>query len=144
MHAPDIRNEFLFCSQSDQHSISGEDVRWGTAWKACSVSSQIFANVFPLFQVPGQISVFAPYEGPCYRCLFPEPPPADLSPNCTQAGVFGVLPGIIGTMQALEAIKLIAGVGESLDGRLLVLDGLRLQWRELRLRADPACPVCGR
>jgi adenylyltransferase/sulfurtransferase len=91
----------------------------------------------------GQISVFTGQPGgPCYRCLYPREGEEDL--RCSENGVVAPLVGIIGTMQALEAIKLIAGVGESLGGRLLVLDGLRMQWRELRLRADPACPVCGR
>ena len=91
----------------------------------------------------GQISAFTGQPGgPCYRCLYPHEGEEDL--RCSENGVVAPLVGVIGTMQALEAIKLIAGVGEPLVGRLLVLDGLRMQWRELRLRADPACPVCGR
>lgn len=90
----------------------------------------------------GQVAVFDGRTGPCYRCLFRQPPPPGLVPNCAEAGVLGVLPGIIGSMQAMEAIKLILGIGESLAGRLLVFEGLEMRWRELRLRKDPGCPVC--
>ena len=91
----------------------------------------------------GQVSVFAKRPGPCYRCLHPEPPPDGLIPNCAEAGVLGVLPGIIGTLQATEAIKLITGIGEPLVGRLLLYDALRMRFRELTLPRDPDCPVCG-
>src|SRR5436189_3015687 len=102
-------------------------------------------NVYgSVFRFEGQTTVFAPHlDGPCYRCLFPEPPPPDTVPNCAQAGVLGVLPGIIGMLQAIEAIKLIAGIGESLVGRLLHFDALKVKFRELNLRRDPKCPVCG-
>ena len=102
-------------------------------------------NVYgSVFRFEGQTTVFAPYlGGPCYRCLFPEPPPPDSVPNCAQAGVLGVLPGIIGTLQAVEAIKLIVGIGEPLIGRLLHFDALKVKFRELNLRRDPQCPVCG-
>ncbi len=97
-----------------------------------------------VFRFDGQTTVFAPHlGGPCYRCLFPEPPPAGTVPNCAEAGVLGVLPGIIGTMQAIEAIKLITGLGESLVGRLLHFDALKMKFREFNLRRDPQCPVCG-
>lgn len=97
-----------------------------------------------VFRFDGQTTVFAPHlGGPCYRCLFPEPPPAGTVPNCAEAGVLGVLPGIIGTMQAIEAIKLITGLGESLLGRLLHFDALKMKFREFKLRRDPECPVCG-
>ena len=97
-----------------------------------------------VFRFDGQTTVFAPHlGGPCYRCLFPEPPPAGTVPNCAEAGVLGVLPGIIGTMQAVEAIKLILGIGDSLVGRLLHFDALKMKFREFKLRRDPACPVCG-
>ncbi len=97
-----------------------------------------------VFRFEGQTTVFAPHlGGPCYRCLFPEPPPPDTVPNCAQAGVLGVLPGIIGMLQAIEAIKLIVGIGEPLIGRLLHFDALRAKFRELNLRRDPQCPVCG-
>jgi len=102
-------------------------------------------NVYgSVFRFEGQTTVFAPYlGGPCYRCLFPEPPPPDSVPNCAQAGVLGVLPGIIGTLQAVEAIKLIVGIGEPLIGRLLHFDALKVKFRELNLRRDQQCPVCG-
>ncbi len=97
-----------------------------------------------VFRFDGQASVFAPHlGGPCYRCLFPEPPPPGAAPSCAEAGVLGVLPGIIGTMQALEAIKLIIGVGETLIGRLLHFDASAMRFREFKVRRDPACPVCG-
>ena len=96
-----------------------------------------------IFRVEGQASVFAAPGGPCYRCLYPEPPPPGLVPSCAEGGVLGVLPGIIGTIQATEALKLLIGVGESLVGRLLILDALKLKFREVRLRPDPDCPVCG-
>src|SRR6184192_3426895 len=102
-------------------------------------------NVYgSVFRFEGQITVFAPHlGGPCYRCLFPEPPPAESVPNCAEAGVLGVLPGIIGTIQANEAIKLILGVGEPLLGRLLYFDALKMKFQEFNLRRDPQCPVCG-
>ena len=96
-----------------------------------------------IYRFDGQASVFHPPEGPCYRCLFPEPPPDALVPNCAQAGVLGVLPGLVGTIQAAEALKLILGRGRSLLGRLLLVDALDGQFREVRLRRDPACPACG-
>ncbi|HEX6937965.1 MAG TPA: molybdopterin-synthase adenylyltransferase MoeB [Longimicrobiales bacterium] len=96
-----------------------------------------------IFRFEGQVSVFAAEGGPCYRCLFREPPPPGLVPSCGEAGVLGVLPGIIGTLQALEAIKLIVGAGDPLVGRLLLFDALPLRWRELRIRKNPECPVCG-
>jgi sulfur-carrier protein adenylyltransferase/sulfurtransferase len=102
-------------------------------------------NVYgSVFRFEGQTTVFAPHlGGPCYRCLFPEPPPPDSVPNCAQAGVLGVLPGIIGMLQAIETIKLIVGIGEPLVGRLLHFDALKVKFRELNLRHDPECPVCG-
>src|SRR5213592_175088 len=102
-------------------------------------------NVYgSVFRFEGQTTVFAPQlGGPCYRCLFPEPPPPESVPNCAQAGVLGVLPGIIGMLQAIEAIKLIVGIGEPMVGRLLHFDALKVTFRELRLRRDPQCPVCG-
>jgi molybdopterin/thiamine biosynthesis adenylyltransferase/rhodanese-related sulfurtransferase len=96
-----------------------------------------------IFRFEGQASVFAAPGGPCYRCLHPEPPPPGLIPSCAEGGVLGVLPGIIGTIQATEAIKLILGIGEPLVGRFLVYDALRMRFRELRLPKDPECPVCG-
>jgi len=97
-----------------------------------------------VFRMEGQVTVFAPHlGGPCYRCLFPEPPPPGAVPNCAEAGVLGMLPGIIGTMQALEAIKLIIGLGETLLGRLLHFDASAMHFREFKVRRDPECPVCG-
>lgn len=101
-------------------------------------------NVYgSIFRFDGQASVFCQEDGPCYRCVYPEPPPPGLVPSCAEGGVLGVLPGIIGTIQATECIKLILGKGTSLAGRLLVLDAMKMHFRELRLRKDPACPVCG-
>lgn len=96
-----------------------------------------------IFRFEGQASVFAAKDGPCYRCLYPEPPPPGLVPSCAEGGVLGVLPGIIGTIQATEAIKLIIGKGEPLIGRFLIYDALRMRFRELKLQKDPDCPVCG-
>ena len=96
-----------------------------------------------IFRFEGQASVFATKNGPCYRCLYPEPPPPGLVPSCAEGGVLGVLPGIIGTIQATETIKLILGKGEPLIGRFLIYDALRMRFRELKLRKDPDCPVCG-
>lgn len=96
-----------------------------------------------IFRFEGQASVFATKGGPCYRCLYPEPPPPGLVPSCAEGGVLGVLPGIIGVIQATEAIKIILGVGEPLVGRFLIYDALRMRFRELKLRRDPECPVCG-
>lgn len=101
-------------------------------------------NVFAsISRFDGQASVFGVEGGPCYRCLFPEPPPAGLVPNCAEGGVLGVLPGLLGTIQATEAIKLLVGMGESLIGRLLLVDALRMEFRTLEIERDPACPVCG-
>lgn len=109
---------------------------------ACVLSSRplVYAAIF---RFEGQATVFAEPDGPCYRCLYPEPPPPGLVPTCAEAGVLGVLPGVLGSIQALEAIKLLAGIGESLKGRLLVFDALRLRFRELAVEKDPDCPVCG-
>jgi adenylyltransferase/sulfurtransferase len=96
-----------------------------------------------IFRFDGQVSVFAAPGGPCYRCLFAEPPPPDLVPNCAEAGVLGVLPGLVGSLQALEAIKWILGEGELLVGRLLLVDALRVRFRELAVARDPDCAVCG-
>jgi molybdopterin/thiamine biosynthesis adenylyltransferase/rhodanese-related sulfurtransferase len=101
-------------------------------------------NVYgSIFRFEGQASVFAMDDGPCYRCMFPEPPPPGLVPSCAEGGVLGVLPGLIGTIQATETIKLILGVGDSLVGRLLLVDALRMQFRTVKLRKDPDCPACG-
>jgi molybdopterin/thiamine biosynthesis adenylyltransferase/rhodanese-related sulfurtransferase/molybdopterin converting factor small subunit len=100
-------------------------------------------NVYgSIFRFEGQVSIFWGAQGPCYRCLFPEPPPPGLVPSCAEGGVLGVLPGIIGSLQANEVIKLIAGVGDPLIGRLVLFDALKMRFRELKLRKDPSCPVC--
>src|SRR5438876_6415666 len=101
-------------------------------------------NVYgSIFRFDGQASVFDASRGPCYRCLYPEPPPPHLVPSCAEGGVLGVLPGVIGTIQAIEAIKLIAGIGEPLIGRLLLFDALRMEFRRLKLKKDRNCAICG-
>jgi sulfur-carrier protein adenylyltransferase/sulfurtransferase len=96
-----------------------------------------------IYRFEGQVTVFKPNEGPCYRCLFPTPPPPELAPSCAEGGVLGVLPGIVGSLQASEALKLCLGIGESLAGRLLLFDALETEFHEVTLRRDPNCPVCG-
>jgi molybdopterin/thiamine biosynthesis adenylyltransferase/rhodanese-related sulfurtransferase len=96
-----------------------------------------------VYRFEGQVTVFKPNEGPCYRCLFPQPPPPELAPSCAEGGVLGVLPGIVGTLQANEALKLALGIGDSLIGRLLLFDALSAEFSEVSLRRDPDCPVCG-
>ena len=96
-----------------------------------------------IFRFEGQVTVFAPYEGPCYRCFVPQPPPAELAPSCSEAGVLGVLPGIVGSIQAIEAIKVLLGLGDPLVGRLLAYDALEESFRTFKLHRDPACPACG-
>ena len=101
-------------------------------------------NVYgSIFRFEGQASVFATEDGPCYRCLYPEPPPPGLVPSCAEGGVLGILPGLVGVIQATETIKLILGQGDSLAGRLLLVDALGMKFRELKLRKNPDCPVCG-
>jgi molybdopterin/thiamine biosynthesis adenylyltransferase/rhodanese-related sulfurtransferase len=95
-----------------------------------------------IFRFEGQATVFKPHDGPCYRCLLPEPPPAELAPSCAEAGVLGVLPGIIGSLQAVEAIKLVLGVGDDLSGRLLAYDSMDQTFRTFKVRRDPECPAC--
>lgn len=109
---------------------------------ACVLLSK--PNVYAsIFRFEGQASVFYARQGPCYRCVYPEPPPPGLVPSCAEGGVLGVLPGIMGCVQALETIKLILGKGDSLIGRLMLFDALGMKWRELKLRKNPECPVCG-
>jgi sulfur-carrier protein adenylyltransferase/sulfurtransferase len=96
-----------------------------------------------IFQFEGQVSVFTPHTGPCYRCLYPTPPPPGMVPSCSEVGVLGVLPGVIGVIQATETIKLLIGQGEPLVGRLLMYDALAMRFREIRIRRDPDCPLCG-
>jgi adenylyltransferase/sulfurtransferase len=109
---------------------------------ACVISGK--PNVYgSIFRFDGQVSIFATKGGPCYRCLYPEPPPPGLVPSCAEGGVLGVLPGIVGTIQAAEAIKLILGIGDSMVGRLLLFDALQMKFRMLKLQRDVNCPVCG-
>lgn len=96
-----------------------------------------------IYRFEGQCTVFMPGEGPCYRCLYPSPPPPDMAPSCQEAGVLGVLCGVVGSVQVNEAIKVLLGVGKPLVGRLLTYDALGMRWRELKLRRDPGCPTCG-
>ena len=96
-----------------------------------------------IFRFEGQVTVFKPHEGPCYRCLFPQPPPPELAPSCAEGGVLGVLPGVIGSLQANEALKLALGIGEPAIGRLLLFDALAARLDEVKVRRDPECPVCG-
>jgi sulfur-carrier protein adenylyltransferase/sulfurtransferase len=95
-----------------------------------------------VFRFEGQLTTFIPYEGPCYRCLYPTPPPPELAPGCSVAGVLGVVPGIMGLLQANEVLKVLLGIGETLAGRLLLFDALETEFTELKLRRDPKCPVC--
>jgi len=97
-----------------------------------------------IFRFDGQVTTFVPFQGPCYRCLYPEPPPAHLAPSCSEAGVLGILPGIIGVLQATEAVKLLLGLGNTLSGRLLQYDSLGMTFRTFKLRRDDACPGCGK
>ena len=109
---------------------------------ACVLSGK--PNVYAsIFRFEGQASVFATEQGPCYRCLYPEPPPPGLVPSCAEGGVLGILPGLLGVIQATEVIKLMLGSGEPLVGRLLLVDALGMRFRELRLRKNADCPVCG-
>jgi molybdopterin/thiamine biosynthesis adenylyltransferase len=96
-----------------------------------------------IYRFEGQVTVFKPNSGPCYRCLYPEPPPPGMSPNCQEGGVLGVLAGIIGNLQVVEVLKLILGIGEPLVGRLLIYDALKTEFRNLKLRKDASCPLCG-
>ncbi|MFM1801002.1 MAG: hypothetical protein RJA81_354 [Planctomycetota bacterium] len=101
-------------------------------------------NVYgSIFRFDGQATVFFPPEGPCYRCLYPEPPPAELVPNCAEGGVLGILPGIIGVIQATETVKVILGKGRTLQGRLMLYDALDMSFREMKVRKNPKCPICG-
>ena len=108
-----------------------------------SLSKRIPVVHGSIFRFEGQATVFNPYVGPCYRCMIPEPPPAELAPSCAEAGVLGVLPGIIGSIQAMETIKLLLGVGETLTGRLLAYDALEESFRTFKVNRDPECPACG-
>ena len=147
-----VSHEARFTSENAREIIASYDVvidgsdNFPTRYLSNDVC--VFArkpNIYgSVFRFEGQASVFAPHlGGPCYRCLFPEPPPPGAAPSCAEAGVLGVLPGIIGLIQATEALKLILGAGETLAGRLLHFDALKMKFREFTLRRDPQCPVCG-
>src|SRR5271156_4574536 len=110
---------------------------------ACVLSGNKPNAYASIYRFEGQASVFATQDGPCYRCLYPEPPPPGLVPSCAEGGVLGILPGLVGVIQATETIKLILGQGDSLVGRLLLVDALGMKFRELKLRKNPDCPVCG-
>jgi molybdopterin/thiamine biosynthesis adenylyltransferase len=97
-----------------------------------------------IYQFEGSVTVYKPHDGPCYRCQYPEPPPPELAPSCAEGGVLGVLPGVVGTLQATEAVKLVLGIGEPLVGRQLRYDALAMEFVELRMRRDPDCPVCSK
>jgi adenylyltransferase/sulfurtransferase len=96
-----------------------------------------------IFRFEGQVTIFKAVDGPCYRCLYPEPPPPGMVPNCQEGGVLGVLAGVIGNLQVVETLKLILGTGETLVGSLLIYDALKTEFRKLKLKKDPQCPVCG-
>src|SRR5438874_9071791 len=147
-----VQHECRFSSENAQETVASYDLvidgsdNFPTRYLSNDVC--VFArkpNIYgSVFRFEGQASVFAPHlGGPCYRCLFPEPPPPGAAPSCAEAGVLGVLPGIIGLIQATEALKLILGAGETLAGRLLHFDALKMKFREFQVRRDPACPVCG-
>ncbi len=145
-----VKHQIRLSSENALEVLSGYDVvidgtdNFPTRYlvnDACVLTGtpNIYGSVF---RWEGQVAVFATEGGPCYRCLFREPPPPGLVPNCADGGVLGVLPGIIGSMQAMETVKLLLGVGETLAGRLLIFDALEMSWREVRLRKNPECPVC--
>ncbi len=96
-----------------------------------------------VFRFEGQVTTFVPHDGPCYRCLYPEPPPAEFAPSCQEAGVLGVLPGVIGLLQATEVVKVLLGIGDPLKGRLMIFDALKMTFRELKVHRDPCCTLCG-
>jgi adenylyltransferase/sulfurtransferase len=151
-HLEVVAHDCRFTSENAQEVIAPYDViidgsdNFPTRYLSNDVC--VFArkpNIYgSVFRFEGQASIFAPHlGGPCYRCLFPEPPPPGAAPSCAEAGVLGVLPGIIGLVQATEALKLVVGEGESLVGRLMHFDALKMKFREFKLRRDPECPVCG-
>lgn len=151
---PDVRvdaHRVRFSARNARSLVSGYDVvldgtdNFGTRYL---INDAAFLEGVPfvhasVFRFEGQVTLFPGTSGPCYRCLFPNPPPPGSVPSCAEAGVLGVLPGVVGTLQATEAVKLVAGIGRSLSGRLLSYDALAMTLRELRYAADPACPLCG-
>ncbi len=147
----DLYDDFFTAANAHQISEPYDIIIDGTdnfPTRYCSNDVAVFQkkpNIYgSIFRFDGQCTVFAPHlGGPCYRCMFPEPPPPGMVPSCAEGGVLGVLPGIIGVMQAIEAVKLIIGIGESLIGRMIAFDALKMKFREFKLRKDPKCPVCG-
>ena len=146
-----IKHETMLTSENALEILAGYDIvvdgtdNFPTRYlvnDACVISGK--PNVYgSIFRFDGQASIFATKEGPCYRCLYPEPPPPGLVPSCAEGGVLGILPGLVGVIQATEAIKVILGAPEPLIGRLLLVDAWRMKFRELKLRKNPDCPVCG-
>jgi adenylyltransferase/sulfurtransferase len=147
----DLYDDFFTASNAARISEPYDIIIDGTdnfPTRYCSNDIAVFQkkpNIYgSIFRFDGQCTVFAPHlGGPCYRCMFPEPPPPGMVPSCAEGGVLGVLPGIIGVMQAIEAVKLIMGIGEPLIGRMIAFDALKMKFREFKLRRDPKCPVCG-
>ena len=151
---PDVRvvaHEEMLTEDNVDRLIAGYDVVVdGTdtfetryALNDAAVRARIPVIHASVFRFEGQLTVFKPYDGPCYRCLYPTPPPPELAPGCSVAGVLGVVPGTLGMLQATETIKVLLDIGDSLAGRLLIYDALDMSFQELRLRRDPACPACG-
>ena len=146
-----VKYDTMLSSQNAMEILAGFDIvadgtdNFPTRYlvnDACVLSGK--PNVYgSIFRFEGQASVFATKDGPCYRCLYPEPPPPGLVPSCAEGGVLGILPGLVGIIQATEVVKLILGKGEPLIGRLLLVDALGMRFRELKLRKNPECPVCG-
>src|SRR5262252_4047697 len=141
---PDVGKPKLQSAKEKLEALNPEiDIRTHEVALSSQNALQLFEPYDVIFRFEGQASVFAIKDGPCYRCLYPEPPPPGLVPSCAEGGVLGVLPGLIGVIQATETVKLIMGIGEPLIGRFLIYDALRMRFRELKLRKDPDCPVCG-
>lgn len=150
-HVQYVRHEARLSSENAMEIVQGYDIvvdgtdNFPTRYlvnDACVLAGK--PNVYgSIFRFDGQSTVFAAKDGPCYRCLYPEPPPPGTVPNCAEGGVLGILPGIIGVIQATEAVKLILGRGEPLIGRLLMYDALGMSFREIRIKPDPDCPICG-
>ena len=152
-HMKIVKHETMLTSQNALDIIKDYDIvadgtdNFPTRYlvnDACVLSGNKPNAYASIFRFEGQASVFATKDGPCYRCLYPEPPPPGLVPSCAEGGVLGILPGLLGVIQATEVIKLILGKGESLIGRLLLVDSLGMRFRELKLRKNPDCPVCGK
>ena len=152
-HMKIVKHETMLTSQNALEIIKDYDIvadgtdNFPTRYlvnDACVLSGNKPNAYASIYRFEGQASVFATEDGPCYRCLYPEPPPPGLVPSCAEGGVLGILPGLLGVIQATEVIKLILGKGESLIGRLLLVDSLAMRFRELKLRKNPDCPVCGK